>query len=94
MISVVLGLIVVAGLLVWMLGGFVLRLVGGTLFWLGLFNAIVLRTPVALIAAAIGGLLWALGQMHYKLRWLDYKTPLAYRVLSFFEQVTGRRSRS
>jgi len=59
-----------------------------------LSRAIAVRTPAALVAVAVGALLWALGQMHYKLRWLDYKTPLAYRVLSFIEHTTGwRRSR-
>lgn len=94
MIVFVIGVVVASLLLAWMFGGFVLRILGAALFWMALVSAVFFRTPEALLGMGAGVVLWTLGQAHFKLRWLDYQTPLSYRVLSFVEYLTGRLRRS
>jgi hypothetical protein len=65
-------------LVLWLVGGVLLRLAGLAAGTLGLLLA--LTHPIGLLVASIGAVLWAAGHWHYALRNHTYKSPLARRL--------------
>lgn len=77
MIVSALGILALAALLGWTLGGIVLRLAGLTLVLAGLLGVAMLGNPSAVLVLAAGAVLWLGGHWHYALRHQEYKSPLA-----------------
>ncbi|MCW2995250.1 MAG: hypothetical protein JWQ18_2745 [Conexibacter sp.] len=75
----VLALLTVVLVVIWLAAGIVLRLGGIGVAAVGLLFAL-LRHPIGLLIAPLGGVLWAAGHWHYALRHHTYKSPLARRL--------------
>ena len=72
------GVAILGGLLVlWLLGGVLLRIGGLLLVLAGGFGAGLQHDANGLLVLAIGALLWLAGHWHYALRHHEYKSPLA-----------------
>lgn len=77
MIVSTLAVLAFVALLVWTLGGIVLRLAGLLLALVGLLDLVFSGEASAILAFVIGAALWLAGQWHYALRHQEYKSPLA-----------------
>lgn len=77
MIVTALGIVALAALLGWILGGIVLRLGGLLIAVAGLAGLAISGDVAGVLTFAIGALLWLAGQWHYALRHQEYKSPLA-----------------
>jgi hypothetical protein len=72
------GVAILGGLLVlWLLGGLLLRIGSLLLILAGAFGAGVQRDASGVLVLAIGALFWLAGHWHYALRHHEYKSPLA-----------------
>jgi hypothetical protein len=79
-----LGLLLVALVGFWLLGGVLLRLGGLLLAAAGAFALAVSGDGNGILVFALGALLWLAGHWHYALRRHEYKSPLAgYVFLSW-----------
>ncbi len=77
MIVSALGIAALAALLVWILGGIVLRLGGLLVAMAGLAGLAISGDVAGVLVFVIGAVLWLAGQWHYALRHQEYKSPLA-----------------
>ena len=77
MIVSALGILALAALLGWLLGGVVLRLGGLLIAVAGLVGLAISGDVAGVLVFAIGAVLWLAGQWHYALRHQEYKSPLA-----------------
>ncbi len=69
---------ILGGLLVlWLLGGVLLRIGGLLLALAGSFGVGLQHNASGVLVLAIGALLWLAGHWHYALRHHEYKSPLA-----------------
>lgn len=73
----ILGILALAALLVWILGGIVLRLGGLLVAMAGLAGLAISGDATGALVFVIGAVLWLGGQWHYALRHQEYKSPLA-----------------
>ncbi|HEU4905474.1 MAG TPA: hypothetical protein VFT19_05095 [Solirubrobacterales bacterium] len=72
------GVAILGGLLVlWVLGGLLLRIGGLLLVLAGGFGVGPQHNANGVLVLAIGALLWLAGHWHYGLRHHEYKSPLA-----------------
>lgn len=80
MIPAALGLVLIALLGFWLLGGLLLRIGGTTLALVGVSGLALTGDPEALVCVGVGAALWLAGHWHYALRHHEYKSPLASYV--------------
>lgn len=72
-----LGILALVALLIWILGGIVLRLGGLLVAMAGLAGLVISGEVAGVLVFLIGAALWLAGQLHYALRHQEYKSPLA-----------------
>lgn len=77
MIVSVLGVLALAALFGWILGGVVLRLGGLLIAVAGLAGLAISGDVAGALTFVIGALLWLAGHWHFALRHQEYKSPLA-----------------
>ncbi len=77
---VVFGIAAIGLLLVWLIGGLVLRLSGLVLALAGLTGLALSGNANGILVLILGGFLWLVGHWHYALRHHAYKSPLARYV--------------
>lgn len=73
-------LFLVGVLAFWLLGGFVARVGGLLLTFVGTANLALGPQMAAVVLVGIGAALWLLGHWHYALRHEAYKSPLARHI--------------
>jgi hypothetical protein len=81
MSTATLGILIFGALALWLLGGFVLRLVGLLIFVAGAVG-VASGNASGILVAVLGGLGWLAGHWHYALRHQEYKSPLARHLFS------------
>lgn len=85
----ILGILILAFISTWLLGGVLLRFFGMLLLILaGLGLAFTGDIVAGLLILIPGAIMWLAGHWHYAYRWHDYASPLAQRV---FQQLLPAR---
>jgi hypothetical protein len=82
MIVSTLGILTLAALLGWILGGIALRLGGLLIGVAGLAGLVISGDVAGVLAFVIGAVLWLAGHWHYAVRHQEYKSPLSRHLFA------------